>query len=361
MTEPFHQDAKSIPESAATHVPADVQRDIVSPPQVAHVAQTETPRRESDFSNVLLGNLGDTRDYYFPTEIIGGCCPRIEGEEEEIVWNAAAEASDSERVHVVYQAKGDKIWYLAVRSLEMASHPNTWCPFASLLPGMKDSRTPPVCYTYYSDEAATMMTITSDGLQIHRGTSSVVRAKAERASRALGDAPVIELVPDLINKLTPVPWQSMSLFEDRARRILAALAVVSGISFAGLAFVIWFFATMAMISAHTDMKETRQRTEEKTVRLMQSVQNLRASPMREQLAKFSDLNDGLLSVNGFLEIFQIKSGKIVWRAIVPPNITSNRITEIGGQTLETNAQGTVIGNSREALTIGVGAPAGGKQ
>ena len=130
----------------------------------------------NSMSQVLLGPIGAIGDHYFPVELIGGCCPRVIGEEAEIVWNAAAEASDSERVHVVWQSMGDKIWFLAVRSAELASHPNTWCPFAALLPGMKDAAPLPACYTYYTDEAATMMTISADGLQIHRGTASVVRA-----------------------------------------------------------------------------------------------------------------------------------------------------------------------------------------
>ena len=265
----------------------------------------------SSFGRALLGPIGGLGEYYFPSELIGGCCPRIPGEEQDIVWNAASEASDTERVHLVWQAKGDKVWYLAIRSNELSSHPNTWCPFASLLPGMKDALTPPVCYTYYSDEAATMMTITVDGLQIHRGTASVVRAKSERTARALGDAPVIELVPDRIEKLSPMPWFSLSLFEDRARRILAAVAAASAVVFAGLALVIWFFAAMSLISSRIDMGEIQKRTEEKSLQLMQSAQGLRSSPMRDQLAKFADVNDGLLAIDALLDIYQIKDGKNV--------------------------------------------------
>lgn len=310
--------------------------------------------KTEEFSNVLLGSVAAVGEYFFPSELIGGCCPRVAGEERNIAWNAAAEASDTERVHLVYQVKGERIWYLAVRSTDLSSHPSTWCPFTSLLPGMKDALPPPVLYTYFSDEAATMMTVTSDGLQIHRGTSSVVRAKAERTARNLGDAPIIELVPDRIQKLTPVPWESLSLFEDRARRILAALAVIVALGFAGLALAVWFFAAMALVASRADMNEIHARTEAKTTQLMQNVQNLRASPMREQLAKFADLNDSLLNLNALLEIYQIKDGKMKWRAIVPSNVTSDRITEVGGQTLDTSPNGTIIGNSRDALTLGKG-------
>lgn len=337
------QPADSLPE---------VTESILPPPAPKSVLSQDTLDSLSSLGRALAGSIGALGEYHFPPELIGGCCPRVAGEEQEIIWNAAAEAADTERVHLVWHAVGDKIWYLAIRSDQLASHPNTWCPFASLLPGVKDAMAPPVCYTYYSDEAATMMTLTSDSLQIHRGTSSVVRAKAERTARALGDAPIIELVPERIEKLTPVPWYSLSLFEERARRILAGVSVIGAIGVAGLALVIWFFAGMAMVSAHVDMKEARQRSEEKSLQLLRQAQTMRASPMREQLAQFADLNDGLLALDAMLEIYQIKDRKTLWRAYVPPNVTSDRITEIGGKMLDNAPQGVMIGNAKEALDIG---------
>src|ERR1700679_513742 len=61
----------------------------------------------------LVGPVDLPGDFYFPPDLIGGTCPRIAGEEEEIVWNAAAEACDTERVHVVWQSFENRIWYLA--------------------------------------------------------------------------------------------------------------------------------------------------------------------------------------------------------------------------------------------------------
>lgn len=307
----------------------------------------------SSIGKALMGDVGALGDFYFPIGLIGGCCPRVAGEEEDIVWNAAAEAADTERVHIVWQASGDKIWYLAVPSGEIASKPNTWCPFASLLPGMPDALEPPTLYTFYSDETATMMTVLRDGLYIHRGTSSVLRAKAERTSRELGGAPVIDLVPDRIEKLTPVPWYSVSLFEERARRILATLSLLLAILFGGVAVLVWFAAAMSAVTTRVDLEEIRQRSEVKSLQFLQSVQSLRASPLREQIAAFTDVNDGLLGLNGYLEMYTIKDGKPIWRAILPANVTSERIKDLGGQTLDATVQGTVIGNVPEAKTLGM--------
>lgn len=331
------------------------QRFLEGPDPKGEAKTAPVADTANSLSQVLLGPIGAVGDYFFPVELIGGCCPRVIGEEVDIVWNAAAEASDSERVHVVWQSMGDKIWFLAVRSSELASHPNTWCPFAALLPGMKDAAALPACYTFYTDEAATMMTVMADGLQIHRGTASVVRAKAERTVREMGgDVHVIELTPERLQALTPVPWYSVSLFEDRARRILASFSVIGAIGLAAAALIVWIIATVAMISAEANHKTITTRAEDASIKLLSSVQGMRASPMREQLAKFADLNDGLLALNGWLEIYQVKGGKTLWRALVPPNVTSERISELGGQNLDSNAKGVVIGNSREALGLGQG-------
>ncbi|HEU0117819.1 MAG TPA: hypothetical protein VFR09_04225 [Alphaproteobacteria bacterium] len=316
---------------------------------------TETP---SSLTKILTGATGALGEYYFPPELIGGTCPHIPGEEEEIVWNAAAEACDTERVHVVWQTVENKLWYLAVRSGEIASHPNTWCPFASVLPGMKDAVPPPVCYTHYDDESASMMLLTTEGLQIYRGTSLVVRAKAERSAREIGDAPIIELVPDKILQLAPVPWYSVSLFEDRARRVLGAVSVFSALAVASLAFVIWLIASMSLIAAKHDLTETKIRTQNKTTQLMQMSEKLRASPMRDQLAKFTDLNDNLIVLNGLLEVYEIKDNKPRWRAVVPPSVTADRINELGGKNIENTTDGVAIGN---AAQIDFEAVAGGKK
>ncbi len=308
----------------------------------------------SSIARALMGGVGAIGDYYIPAGLIGGCCPRVSGDEENVIWHAASESADTERVHLVWQAKDDKIWYIAVRSMELSSRPGTWCPFASLLPGMKDALDPPTIYTHFSDESATMMTVLEDGLQIHRGTSSVIRAKAERASREMNGAPVIELVPDRVAKLSPVPWYSLSLFEEKARRILATLSIASAVLFGGIAILVWLAAAMATVSAHADLADIQKRSQEKSLQLLRAVQDMRASPMREQLASFSDVNDGLLGLNGYLEFYSIQENKVLWRAVLPANVTSDRIKELGGQTLDATQQGVIIGNSKDALSFGKG-------
>lgn len=328
----------------AKHAPINHNRRTVSRERKVHGEES------SSLSRVLMGSSSNVpTEYYFPPELIGGTCPRIVGEEEEVVWHAAAEACDSERIHVVWQSMENKIWYLATRSADLASHPNSWCPFAALLPGMKNATTKlPACYTFYGDEMATMMTISADSLQIFRGNNLVVKAKAERSAQELGGAEIIELIPDRILSFAPVPWYAFSLFEDRARRILAATSIAVALGFSGICLFLWMLTGLTLIAARHDLSSALERTRSKTMEIMATVEKLRASPVREQLAKFADLNDGLLAINGFLEIYDIsKNGKVRWRAIVPANVTADRISALGGKTIETSNDGAIIGNAAE--------------
>ncbi len=299
--------------------------------------------------HALLGEISSIESFFFPPEMIGGVCPRVLGEEENIAWNAASEALDSERIHLVWQTYENNIWYIATRSIDLASYPNTWCPFAALLPGGKDAALPPAIYTFYSDESAVMMTVGPDTLQIHRGMSAVLRAKAQRTSEELGGAPVIDLVPDRIEKMTPIPWFSASLLEDRARRFLAGLSVVSALAVLGLALFVWFAASMAMLSSRIDLNTIRERSEKKSMDLLHMAQNMRSSSLREQLASFSNINDNLIAINGYLEFYEIADGKVIWRAVLPSNVTADRIAALGGRTLESTEDSVIIGNSAEAL------------
>ena len=316
----------------------------------SRAAEDNTDSADSSvWDGTFLGETTKIEKAYFPAGLIGGCCPRIKGEEMQIAWHAAAEACDSERIHFVCQIHDDKVWYLAARSDEMASYRGSWCPFAALLPGMPDAHDRPVCYTFIDDEVATMMTLTDDGLQIHRGSTSVVQAKAEKNSNDIG-AEIIALVPDVIAQMTPAPWHSLSLLEGRARRVLSALLVALAIGIATVSFVVWIMASFVLMSMRSDISSARQQTSEASVRLLQSATAMSANQMRTQLANFAKINESLIRIGGWLKKYEIKNNNDVrWFAVVPLGITQERIREMGAQTLEMTDEGYIIGNRPEAF------------
>lgn len=325
-------------------------QDDAAPEEGLKAALNKVAQRidtSSSITRALGGPVTFIEEFYFPPEIVGGMCPQVPGAEEETAWNAAAEACDSERVHIVWQSFDNRVWYLAIRSSEMASHPHSWCPFAALLPGMKEALTPPVCYTYYGDETASMMTVTDDGLHIYRGTTPIVRAKAERTARELGNASLVELTPDRIVSYESIPWYSSSLFEERARRILALGSVGASILLTIGAFAVWVVAAVSLVTARQNLADVTARTQSKTMELMTTAQDIRATPVRDALTKFAEVNEKLLDINGYLEVYAIKGGKARWRAVVPPNLTADRISAIEGKTIDAQPAGIVIGNAAE--------------
>ena len=301
----------------------------------------------NEWMRALTGTLSLAEDTYFPPDLIGGTCPRIAGEEEEIVWNAAAEACDTERVHVVWQSVGNRIWYLAVRSADLASNMNSWCPLAALLPTEADKDKLPICYTYFGEELAVLMVVGAEDLHIFRGTAAVVRAKAERSARELGQIQVINIDLFRVGQMTPVPWYSVSLFEDRARRVLATISVLASLAIVGLSFLVWLSASMSMVASRHDLADALDRTQTKSMQLLREAEGTRSSPLRDQIERFLNVNEGLLSLNGYLNIYEIKNNKPRWRALVPASATADRISALGGKNIETNDHGVIVGNDAE--------------
>ncbi len=315
--------------------------------------------RGSEKAQALLADEAQTatlKEYYFPAEIIGGCAPLVRGNEQDIAWHAAAEACDTERVHLCWRGAEGRVWYLAVRSADLSSHPATWCPFTALLPGMPEAKPAPIVYTFFSEETATMMSVGTDTLQIHRGTPSVIRAKAEKVARELGSAAIFDLIPDVILKMTPVPWTSLSLLEDRVRRLLSVLLVLAAMGTMTLAFAIWLLASMTLLTYRSDLDATKKRNEEAALALLQSAASVSASPLRQILADFTVVDEGLVKLGGFLEHYKIENDQVRWRALVPSGITADNITALGGQTLQTTEQGFIIGNPAEASAPKTGTP-----
>ncbi len=286
--------------------------------------------------------------FYFPPEMIGGSCPAVKGDEQALAWQAAAEACASERIHFVWRVFEDRVWYLAIRSEDLASHTKSWCPFACLLPGAPDSMETPIIYTYYSDEAATLMAVDRESMQIIRGTSSVVKAKAERLSREMGNAEIFDLIPDRIITLKAVEWESLSLLENRARRFMGFASVIAAIIVTIFSVFVWFMASVTQLAYRSDLKDLQTRTAASLLQLQQTAMVLRTSDMRDQVANFNKLNENLINAQGWLKLYMLKDNNVKWWGVVPENLTSNRIQELGGQTIEKNDEGLVIANGKDS-------------
>ena len=279
---------------------------------------------------------------FFPPELIGGTAPHVPGQEDEMAWQSGAEAADSERLHYVWSVADGTLWYLAVRSQELASHTNSWCPFAALLPGQPQGSAEPGVYLYFDDEAAMMMSVGQNRLQIHRGATTVIQAKAERMAADLGGAKVVTLRPDFIDSLNIVRWDSASLMEDKARRFLATAAVATGLLVCVVAFTVWVLSSIATLGISHNVENAQMNASQSAQQLLQQASGLRSSPLRNQVAKFIELNDSLISIGGWLQKYEIEGSHVSWSAVLPGGITGEKISELGGRTKEVTDEGMIV-------------------
>jgi hypothetical protein len=81
--------------------------------------------------------------------------------------------------------------------------------------------------------------------------------------------------------------------------------------------------------------------------MLRQVESNRASPIRGQIEKFLKINDDLLALNGYLDVYEIKGRTERWRASVPPSATADRITAMGGKNIDSTDQAVIIGNDAE--------------
>jgi hypothetical protein len=290
----------------------------------------------------LSNNAGDAPVPFFPPELIGGTAPHIPGQEDGMAWQSGAEAADSERLHYVWSVADGTLWYLAVRSQELASHTNSWCPFAALLPGQPQGSSEPGVYLYFDDEAAMMMSVGQNRLQIHRGATNVIQAKAERMAADLGGVKIVTLRPDIIDALNVVRWDSASLMEDKARRFLATAAVAVGLLVCVVAFTVWVLSSIASLGISHSVEAAQANASQSAQQLLQQATSLRASPLRNQVAKFIELNDNLINVGGWLQKYEIEGTRTMWSAVLPSAITGEKISELGGRTKEVTDEGMIV-------------------
>ena len=294
---------------------------------------------------IVPAGFGPT-EIYFPPEMIAGCAPAVAGQERDMAWQAAAEALDSERLHFVYNVHEGFVWFLAVKSADLASHSHSWCPFASLLPGMPAAQALPALYSHDEDGVTMLLAAAYGELHLHRGATTIVIAKAERLARDHGDAPLVPLVPEKVDALPVTPWVSASLQEDRTGRLIATASVLSGLAVAVLAFIVWLLTSFASLAVQHNVADAQAQSQQAVQQLMQRAIQLRVSPLRGQLAHFAELNEELIRMGGWLKSYSITNGKVEWKAVLPPAITADRITKLGGHTKDIAEDGiTVVGNN----------------
>jgi hypothetical protein len=268
----------------------------------------------------VAGDSNLMRKFYkpsLPDEIVGGSLPHIAGREEESVWNAAVQACGTERVHFTYTVEDGKCWYLATPSSTLASHPDSWCPLASALPGNSEYWDRETVYIYEKDGQASALRWDKESgrMQIFLGASRTILPKVQSM-----DANFVTINPDTAEI---VPWTNLELKTDMLTRAAGKIMVLSGAAVGILAaiYIMVMFAYANLIQPQLD--KTKSDTELASMQLLNDAAKSLENDTIRHIIRIQELLDTLLQIQGTLVKYEVNGNIAEWEALVPKTFSAN--------------------------------------
>lgn len=252
---------------------------------------------------------------YLPSELVGGSIPHIPGTEDEAIWNAAAQACGTERVHYAYSVSEGRCWYIAVPSSALTSNPDSWCPLAAALPGNSEFWDKETVYLYEQEGVASALRWDPDTgrMQVYIGASRTLLPRIQSM-----DANFVTINPDVA---ALVPWRNRSLRTEQLSRATARSLLFSGVALVLVFVVFLLLQNLWTVFLQRDLKQVRLDTEKASMDLMVNAANALQSDTIKHMVKIQQLLDTLRTMEGTLVKYEVDKGKTKWEALVPKSFT----------------------------------------
>lgn len=253
---------------------------------------------------------------FLPSELIGGSIPHVPGLEEEAVWNAASQATGTERVHYTYTIDEGRCWYLAAPSSALASHPDSWCPLVAALPGNSEYWDRQTVYIYEQEGMASALRWDPETgrMQVFLGPSRTLLPRIQTM-----DANFVTISPDVARQ---VPWKNRRLRTEKLARATAMILLYTGllVNFGAILFLV---SQLVMTNfVQRDLARVRADTERQSSELMVQAYNALQSDTIRHMVRVQELLDGLIKIDGTLVKYEVNGRTVKWEALVPPSFQS---------------------------------------
>ncbi len=272
---------------------------------------------------------------YLPHELVGGSVPHLVGSEDEAVWNAAAQACSTEKVHYVYSAEGGRLWYLACPSSVLASAPDSWCPLAAALPGHSEFWDKETVYLYEQEGMASALRWDPDTgrLQVFLGAARTLLPRMQSM-----DANFVTINPAVADV---VPWKNRQLKTEKLSRASALSLLYVGI---GINIIIFLFLIFQFILTNTlirSLDSVEAATQKASQTLMISAYDALQSDSIRHMVRVHEMLDELAKIDGTLVKYEVNGKAVEWEVLVPL---------IYGQAIgQSDYQGTIKGQVQPGL------------
>jgi len=249
---------------------------------------------------------------FLPQELIGGTIPHIPGTEEEAVWNAAAQACGTEKVHYTYTIEEGHIYYLACPSATLSSNPDSWCPLAAALPGNSEYWDTETVYLYEQEGIASALRWDPETgrMQVFLGASRTILPRVQSM-----DANFVTINPDVADV---VPWRNRNLRTEQLSRATIRTITLAGLMVVLLsgALILWSIFSTHLIERN--LNEVKFRTQQATTQLLKQAHNATQSELFEHMVEIQGILDRMPRADGTLVRYEVNNGKAEWEALVLP-------------------------------------------
>lgn len=303
------------------------------------IVSGRTPTQKSEAVGGLKGKSVGKNNLapFLPSDLVGGSIPYIPGKEDEGVWNAAAQACGTERVHYCYSIDEGRCWYLATPSSALASNPDSWCPLSAALPGNSEYWDRQTVYIYEQEGLAGALRWDQETgrMQVFLGVSRTILPRIQSM-----EANFVTINPEVAK---PVVWKNRALYQEQLSRMVLKVLFFSGLLVTLGALLVWVGAYTLANSLTPKLEKAREITVQATNTLMMDAANALQSNTDHHLARVIELLNTTAGFGGVLTKYEVKADNSVeWTALIPNAVQPGQIqaTAVGIEDGRVKVKGT---------------------
>lgn len=274
---------------------------------------------------------------FLPADLVGGSIPYVPGLEDEGVWNAAAQACGTERVHYCYTVDDGRCWYLAVPSAALANDPDSWCPLAAALPGNSEYWDRQTVYIYENEGTAGALRWDPETgrLQIFLGVSRTILPRIQSLEA--------NFVTINAEAAKPVPWKNRALRREQLARSVVRGLYLLGASAVAAALVVWIGAHALANIYQPRLDAAKSLTARASESLLLAAANALQSNTDKHLGRIIELLNITGGFGGVLTKYEVKPDDTVeWTALIPNAVSPDQLksTAVGMEDGRVKIKGT---------------------
>ncbi len=269
-----------------------------------------------ELSDYIAGELSDFKDELspvLPSGLIAGEVPYVAGMEKDAVWNAAAQACATEKVHFSYAVDlvNQKVSYLACPSISLASTPDSWCPLVTALPGNPEFIDKETTYVYEQDAtvAALRWSEESQRIQLFVGANRTILPKIQSM-----DSNFVTIGQDNSHVIS---WKNQQLKTEKLSRAFVRTLFLSGLAISILLIVVLLIESFSLFFTQKDLKKVEKETKASSSKLVENSYKAMHSDILIHSVRIQQLLAEIHKADGFLTKYEISKGKVMWEALIP--------------------------------------------